>query len=152
VFPDSRRDIHWDRARKKFRLAGDDVYDDDKADQWAEQEMLTEAFGHWDEAGRLRRGRALRYRWWNAIRLRDLDTERRLSLLEMGLLLEDQFCGEQEATDEAAGEQAKSESPTARRRIRAPIVSPHTSILIDPSPERLIVGSCRNGGSSDLGW
>jgi hypothetical protein len=89
LLPDSRRDFHWDRARKKFKLAGDDVYDDDDADHWAEQEMLTEALGHWDAAGRIRRGRAPRYRWWNAIRLRDLDTERKLSLLEMGLFLDD---------------------------------------------------------------
>jgi hypothetical protein len=90
LLPDSRRDFHWDRARKKFKLAGDDVYDDDDSDHWAEQEMLTEAFGHWDEAGRIRRGRAPRYRWWNAIRLRDLDTERKLSLLAMGFVLEEE--------------------------------------------------------------
>jgi hypothetical protein len=89
VLPERRRDFHWDRARKKFNLAGDEVYDDDEADHWAEEEMLTEAFGHWDAAGRIRRGRAPRYRWWNAIRLRDLDTERKLSLLEMGLFLDD---------------------------------------------------------------
>jgi hypothetical protein len=87
-FPESRRDFHWDRARKKFKLAGDNVYDDDEADYWAEQEMLTEAFGHWDDAGRMRRGRAPRYRWWNAIPLRDLDTERKLSVLERSLVLE----------------------------------------------------------------
>ena len=89
LFPESRRDFHWDRARKKFKLDGDDVYDDDEADHWAEQEMLTEAFGHWDDAGRIRRGRAPRYRWWNTIQLRDLDTERKLSVLEMGLVLKE---------------------------------------------------------------
>jgi hypothetical protein len=91
VFPDHRREFHWERARKRFKLVGDEVYEDDEADHWAEEEMLTEAFSHWDEAGTVRRGRTpRRYRWWNAIPLRDLDTERKLSLLEMGLVLEDQ--------------------------------------------------------------
>jgi hypothetical protein len=90
VFPGRRRDFHWERARKKFKLVGDEVYEDDEADHWAEEEMLTEAFSHWDEAGRVRRGRApRRYRWWNAPPLRDLDTERKLSLLEMGLVLDE---------------------------------------------------------------
>lgn len=84
LLPDSRREVHWDRARKKFKLAGDDVYDDDEADRWVEEELLAEALSHWDERGRVRRNRApgaRPYRWWNAIRLRDLDTERTLSLL-----------------------------------------------------------------------
>jgi hypothetical protein len=91
MFPNRRRDFHWERARKKFKLVGDKVYENDEADHWAEEEMLTEAFSHWDEAGRVRPGRAPRqYRWWNAIPLRDLDTERKLSLSEMGLVLEKQ--------------------------------------------------------------
>ena len=62
----------------------------EEAEHWAEQEMLTEAFSHWDEAGRVRRGRApRRYRWWNEIPLRDLDTERELALLEMGFVLDE---------------------------------------------------------------
>ncbi len=89
VLPNRRRDFHWDRARKKFKLVGDDVYDDDEAEHWAEEEMLTEAFSHWDTYGRVRRARALhRYRWWNAVPLRDLDTERELSLLEVALALD----------------------------------------------------------------
>lgn len=89
MLPERRRDFHWDRARKKFNLAGDDVYDDDEADHWAEEEMLTEAFSHWDETGRVWRNRAPgRYRWWNAVPL--LDTERKLSLLAMGLVLEEE--------------------------------------------------------------
>ena len=76
--PDRRLDVHWERAKKKFKLPGDDP--DEEAENWVQQEMLTEAFSHWDEAGRVRRGRApRRYRWWNAILLRDLDTERQLS-------------------------------------------------------------------------
>ena len=87
--PVRRREFHWDRARKRFKLVGDDVYEDDEAEHWAEEAMLTEAFSHWEENGRVRRRPPRRYRWWNAVRLRDLDTERKLSLLAMGLLLKD---------------------------------------------------------------
>ena len=91
MLPDRRQDFHWERAWKKFKLAGDERYENDEAEHWVEQEMLTEAFSHWDEAGRVRRGLApRRYRWWNAVQLRDLDTERQLSVLEMGFVLKDQ--------------------------------------------------------------
>ena len=60
ILPDRRQDFHWERACKKFKLAGDERYDNVEAEDWVEQEMLTEAFSHWDEAGRVRRGRAPR--------------------------------------------------------------------------------------------
>jgi len=47
--PQRRRDFFWNRARIKFSLAGDDVYDDDDAERWAEEEMLHEALNHWDD-------------------------------------------------------------------------------------------------------
>jgi hypothetical protein len=110
TLPDQRRDFHWDRARRKFGLAGDDVYDDHEADQWAEEEMLAEALGHWDEAGLVRRRqRPKRYRWWNAIRLRDLETERKLSLLQLGLFLD-----ESEPKKRPAGKRRKAS--TKRRQ------------------------------------
>ena len=111
MLPDRRQDVHWERAWKKFKLAGDERYEDDEAEHWVEQEMLTEAFSHWDEAGRVRRGRApRRYRWWNTVPLRDLDTERKLSLLEMGLVL-----------DESSGttkSQTKKQRANKRKRDR----------------------------------
>lgn len=86
--PDRRLDVYWERAKKKFKLPGDDP--DEEAEHWVEQEMLAEAFSHWDEAGRVRRGRApRRYRWWNEIVFRDLDTERELALAEMGFVLDE---------------------------------------------------------------
>lgn len=39
-YPEARREFHWDRARIKFGLAGDDVYDDDAAEHWAEEESF----------------------------------------------------------------------------------------------------------------
>jgi hypothetical protein len=75
-YSDKRREFHWDRARAKFGLSGDDVYDDDAAEQWAEEEMLHEALSHWDAVER-------RYKWWNRPRLRDLITEKELFLYEL---------------------------------------------------------------------
>ena len=81
AIPKRRQDFHWDRARIKFGLAGDDVYDNDDADRWATEEMLHEALTHWNEDGAAahphQRGR---YRWWNQLPLRDLATERQLAV------------------------------------------------------------------------
>ena len=44
ALPQRRRGFHWSRARIKFGLAGDDVYENDDAEHWAEEEMLHEAF------------------------------------------------------------------------------------------------------------
>ena len=126
MLPDRRQDVHWERAWKKFKLAGDERYEDVEAEHWVEQEMLTEAFSHWDEAGRVRRGLApRRYRWWNAIPLRDLDTERKLSLLEMGLVL-DESSGtirsntkRQRAKKRDRGTRASASQPGRSRHKRA---------------------------------
>jgi hypothetical protein len=84
ALPQRRRDFHWSRARIKFDLDGDDVYDDEDAEHWAEEEMLHEALTHWhrDSASvqSLRRGR---YRWWNRHTVRDLETEQELALYEI---------------------------------------------------------------------
>jgi hypothetical protein len=104
VLPDRHQELHWNRARRKFGLVGDEVYDDDDARRWAEEEMLHEALNHWDEAGRVRRGRLRRHEWWNAVPLRDLDTERKLSRLAIGIELE---------------EKAKAKNRRKRRRVRA---------------------------------
>ena len=77
-YPEGRREIHWDRARAKFGLAGDDVYDDDDAQEWAEEEMLGEALAHW-----VGRAQSRRYDWWNRPALRDLATEQMLFAYEL---------------------------------------------------------------------
>jgi hypothetical protein len=82
VLPRRRREHHWDRARIEFGLTGDDVYDDDAAERWAEEEMLHEALTHWDK-GALGAGSRRRYQWWNRDRLRDLGTEQQLALYEI---------------------------------------------------------------------
>jgi len=86
VLPNRRRDFYWERARKKFGLTGDDVYDDDDADHWAEEQMLIEAIAHWTGRGAAT-GRSGRYNWWNRPRLRDLETERQLALYAVAELV-----------------------------------------------------------------
>lgn len=78
-YPERRREFHWDRARAKFGLPGEDVYEDEAAEQWAEEEMLHEALNHWDAGrGKAQASRGRRYDWWNRPPLRDLITEKQL--------------------------------------------------------------------------
>jgi hypothetical protein len=111
TLPERLRTLWWDRARKKFRLKGDDVYDDDDAERWAEEQMLAEALGHW-RTGESERARARRYRWWNQVRLRDLDTERQLALYGVAEAL---------AAEETAarGRQKQRKTGTRQRRTRS---------------------------------
>lgn len=82
--PQRRKDFFWSRARIKFGLVGDDVYDNDDADHWVEEEMLYEALSHWDEDRTTAHShRRRRYRWWNNPPLRDLATERQFLLYEI---------------------------------------------------------------------
>jgi hypothetical protein len=81
VLPQRRRDFHWNRAREKFRLAGDAVYDDEVAEHWAEEKMLYEALSHWDDSSAAHRRK--RYHWWNHVSVRDLETEQELALYEI---------------------------------------------------------------------
>ena len=108
TLPERLRTSWWDKARKKFRLKGDDVYDDDDAERWAEEQMLAEALGHW-RTSESERARVKRYRWWNQLRLRDLDTERQLALYAVA---------EAVAADEAAarGRRKPRRAGTRRRR------------------------------------
>lgn len=83
LVPQRRRDFHWERARAKFGLLGNEVYDDDIAEQWAEEEMLAEALTHWDAPTGAGPTRRRRYHWWNQPPLRDLTTERQLAAYEI---------------------------------------------------------------------
>jgi hypothetical protein len=76
--PQIRRQWHWDRARKRFGIEGEAVYDDDDATFFAEQGMLDEALAHWAHRQRRRA-------WWNRPKVRDLDFERDLELYEVNV-------------------------------------------------------------------
>jgi hypothetical protein len=68
----------WDRARKKFKLEDEEVYNNDDAERWVEEEAFEQTLAHWDASNRTRRRR-----WWNQPRVRDLDTERELAMYEL---------------------------------------------------------------------
>lgn len=76
--PERVREAHWDRARRKFKLSGDDVYEDDEAELWAEEAIMTEALQHWQPRAR-GTARPRRYQWWNSPPLRRLEDERQLA-------------------------------------------------------------------------
>jgi hypothetical protein len=56
--------------------------------------MLLEAISHWDMVGRDRRRPARRHQWWNAVCLRDLETERELAMLALGIELNEKAAKE----------------------------------------------------------
>ena len=71
-------------ARIKFGLADDDLYYNDDARRWVEDEMLHEALTHWDKgSAAVHPHRRSRYRWWNQLPLRDLATEQQFALYEI---------------------------------------------------------------------
>ena len=70
---------------RKFRLAGDDVYDDDHATFYAEEGMNEEALAHWDRPSA--RPGPRRGRWWSRPVARDFETERELDVIEISELL-----------------------------------------------------------------
>jgi hypothetical protein len=61
--PRHRRDVHWERARQKFNIAGEAVYDADDAGLFAEDGMQDGALDHWDPEPERRCQR--RRDWWN---------------------------------------------------------------------------------------
>ena len=80
----SGKDVQWERARKRFHLAGDDVYMDDDAEHWVEEELLEEAISHWGTWRHSKSARRPRRRqWWNQLILRDLASERELAVVEV---------------------------------------------------------------------
>jgi hypothetical protein len=82
IIPQRVRDGHWERARRKFGLAGEDVYEDDDAERWAEEEMLKDALDHW-ERGATSGLRMRRCGWWNREPLRTLDEERAIVAIQL---------------------------------------------------------------------
>jgi hypothetical protein len=75
-----RCEVYWDRARRKFRLSGEDVYDDEEARHYAVEGMREESVDLWIRPAR-RSGR--RRNWFNRPVVRDIETERDLAMIEM---------------------------------------------------------------------
>jgi hypothetical protein len=111
TLPEKRQEWHWDRAREWLRLTGDQVYEHADARCVAEEGMLEEALGRWDqlievawekelhapgaipEANVMRRGKkpsratakhVRRTRdWWNRPKVRDLEFEQAVAMHEL---------------------------------------------------------------------
>jgi hypothetical protein len=93
--PQSRHEWHWDRARTRFDIADDAVYEDDEARVLAEDGILDEALDHW--AGQMgwrapsghRQNVTIpqlgRRDWSNRPTVRDLDFERNLTVYELNV-------------------------------------------------------------------
>ena len=109
--PARRHEAHWDRARRKFGLAGDDVYDDDHATFYAEEGMNDEALAHWDRPS-ARHSRRRRRLWWNRPVARDFETERELDFIEISKLLR----AEAKRDAASAGTAARTLSPRGRKK------------------------------------
>jgi len=107
--PSRRREVHWDRARRKFRLTGDDVYDDNQATFFAEEGMNDEALAHWDRPAPHHRRRRRR-QWWNRPVARDFETERELDFIEISNRLR------AEGTRDAASAVTGARTPSNRPR------------------------------------
>jgi hypothetical protein len=87
VLSERARGRHWERARQRFGLKGDAVYEDDDAEFWAEERMLGEMMDLL-EAASVGRGPSPRPRveqWFNRPVERDLDTEREIFMIELAL-------------------------------------------------------------------
>ena len=110
--PEHRRDVHWERARQKFNLAGDAVFDDEAATLFAEDGMQDEALDHWDpEPGR----RAHRPRaWWNRPAARDFMLEREIDLVAISEMLS----AEPPASKPKRSRKRKAARATTRQRTR----------------------------------
>jgi hypothetical protein len=96
----------WNRARQKFDLEGDDVYDDDDAEHWVEEESFEQTLGHWEGS------RRRRLRWWDRPSVRDIGTERELAMYE---LLAESF-GEPDEPRTKSKKEPRTKKKTATRR------------------------------------
>lgn len=84
ILPQERHEAQWERARQKFGLTGDDVYDDDDAEHFAEEAMLEEALNHWEPGSKQPRHTGRRVRsWWNRPVSRDLESERLIAMAQI---------------------------------------------------------------------
>ena len=110
TLPPRVSEAHWERARRNFGLAGDDVYEDDDAERWAEEEMLKDALSHW-ELGAQSSSPVRRYHWWNRPPLRTLDEERAIVAI--------QIAAEDTADRRTRTRTRKSGATTVRKRTRA---------------------------------
>lgn len=94
TLPPSRNEWHWERARKRFGIDGEELYEDREARFLAEEGMLEEALDHWDIARATGRAapapRRRRRDWWNRPKVRELRFEQELAMAEISKQMADE--------------------------------------------------------------
>jgi hypothetical protein len=116
LLPGKRRDFHWDRARKKFKLVGDDVYNDDDAELFAEDGMLEEVLDHW-EPQRRSTSRTRPRNWWSRPVARDFMEQRQLDFIEAEEMIR-QYQKELAARSKESARKKRRETLVERRRAQ----------------------------------
>jgi hypothetical protein len=101
TLPPSRNEWHWERARKRFEIEGDELYEDEDARLFAEEGMLEEALDHWQLAtgnrGAVPVARRKRRNWWNRPSVRNLEFEQKLAMAEISQSLADEAAAKRSA-------------------------------------------------------
>lgn len=106
ILPQSRREVHWERARQEFGLTGESVYDDDVATKSAEEAMLDEAIEHWERPSREhRQSRSQVRNWSNRPVVREFFREMEIVLAKTN----ESYC-ESESIDASGGTRKLSRS------------------------------------------
>jgi hypothetical protein len=81
TLPQSTQEDYWDRARKKFGLLGEAVYEDSAATRFAEEEMRRAALQYWDRGSRFK---LCAIRSWSKRPVsRDLESEREFAMAQL---------------------------------------------------------------------
>ena len=80
LLPGTREDSHWNSARRKFRLSGEDLYENDEARFFAEERMRKEALEHWVTVRGPGRLEDMDREWWDSPSCRDIETERSVAV------------------------------------------------------------------------
>ena len=126
TLPAARHKMHWERARQKFGLSSDDVYEDDDARYFAEETRYEEALDHWDQVSHRRREQTSVRSWRNRPVSRDLQTEQLIVLAAVNEELRAQERGDATRTVAKSGRkrakppqgrQARSDSMTKTKRM-----------------------------------
>jgi hypothetical protein len=83
ILSNERKEAHWERARQKFGLGGDAVYEDEVARLFAEDWALEEALDYWQPKSHAGHRTGGARNWWNRPVARDFQSEGLIVLAEI---------------------------------------------------------------------
>lgn len=106
TLPQQRNEWHWEQARKKFGIHGDEIYEDEEARRFAEEGRMEESLDRWELSASGKRAtpapRRRRRNWWNRPKVRELGFEQELAMAEIS----------QQMADEAAAKRSAKKNGT----------------------------------------